>query len=419
MNRVHSHDKFGRKVFMRLWRLSERKELAVLVICAALILTGCGGGKAAEENGGRKSYSLIAEKADNAAGGKSQMELQSEGETETEDLQDGETSAANQEYSDDASEEGDNSSDKSEPDLEEVRKEMLVYRGQLAVDTLEFAKSVKEFKKLVDKVGGFIENETYSDDAEINTYYMVEEDEKRNLFTARVRVPSSQYDTIMNAASDIGDLRSKQSNAENVTQQYGTYQSELKVYETERRRYLKLLEKAKEDEYALKLEEKLFDLQIKIADLKSSITNLETDVAYSYIDITICEVVEYQHEILERDTFVQRLKETCSDSWEGFLNVMEGILFLLIRIWYYIVIAFVIFCVIRKFRKNKAGKGRTEEDGTATEEQPADASLPEDGTAMEEQPIDESLSEDETVMDEKSADASLPEEDVDVKKENE
>lgn len=388
-----------------LRKLSERKKLAVLVICAALVLVGCGSG-AAEENGGGKSY-FMAQKADNAAGGKSQMDFQSEEELGTEDYD--VESAANE---NDAASEGEETSQKeSGSELQKVRKEMLVYRGQLAVDTLDFAKSVKEFKKLVDKVGGFVENETYSDDAALDTYYVVEKDEKRNRFTARVRVPSSQYDTVMNAASDIGDLRSKQSNAENVTQQYSTYQSELKVYETERRRYLKLLEKATEDAYALKLEEKIFDLQVKIADLKSGITNLETDVAYSYIDITICEVVEYQHEVLKKDTFVQRLKETCSDSWESFLSVMEGLLFLLIRIWYYIVIGFAIFCLIQRIRKSRAGKGQTEGAQAVREGQPTDASLPEDETEVEGQPTDASLPEDETEVEEQPTDTSLSEED--------
>ena len=217
---------------------------------------------------------------------------------------------------------------------------------------------VTAFKKQIEKNGGFIETETFSDAADdYDDYYAVEEGDKHNLFTATVRIPSSKYNTVMDSAGDIGDLRSKESNAENVTQQYSTYQSELQVYETEYKRYLKLLKNAKEEKYALQLEGKIFDLQITIADLKSSITNIETDVAYSYIDITIREVIEYQSKMEEKETFLHRLKETCADSWMNFLGVLEGILFLLIHIWYYIVIALVVTYCILRFRKHKPKKG--------------------------------------------------------------
>lgn len=239
-----------------------------------------------------------------------------------------------------------------------INKEMLIYRGNLQIDTLDFEASVNAFKALLNEKGGFVESESYSDNGG-SGYYFVEESEKHNKYQATVRVPSKEYDGLMNSASDFGDVRSKFSNASNVTQQYSSYKSQLEVYEAQYSRYLSLLENASEDEYALQIENKLFEIQVEIADLKSGITNIENDVAYSYIDISITEVSKYEKEPAPKDTFLDRLKITCSDSWTRFLMLLEDIIFFVIMNVYYIVVLVVIIClVIRAIRKKrkKAGK---------------------------------------------------------------
>ncbi len=241
-----------------------------------------------------------------------------------------------------------------------IDKEMLVYRGELSVDTLDFNTSVSNFKSLINEKGGFIESESYTDNYSNNSYYAVDESSKHNMYTATVRVPSNAYDEVMNSATNLGDVRSRYSNASNVTQQYSTYQSQLEIYETEYNRYLTLLESATDDEYALMIENELFDIQIQIADLKSGITNIENDVAYSYIDITIKEVSEYEEEPEKTDTFFDRFKNTCKDSWDGFLEAMEEFLFWIIINIYGIIIFVVIVLLIwrfwRKKRNKRAGK---------------------------------------------------------------
>ncbi len=252
-----------------------------------------------------------------------------------------------------------------------VTKEMLVYRGELYIDTLDFEKSVNAFKALIEEKGGFVETESYTDNNDISGYYVIEERSKNNLYSATVRVPSTEYEAVMNSSAGLGDLRSRHSNASNVTQQYGTYQSQLEVYETKYKRYLKLLEEASEDKYALEIENELFDIQLAIANLKSGITNIENDVAYSYIDITIQQVKKYEEEPAATDTFIDRLRKTCSDSWSSFLQLLEDMLFYVIMNIYYILILAVIFILIIRYiikkRRKKAGERLSAEPEKALE----------------------------------------------------
>ena len=275
----------------KVWR-----KVIAAAVCAMMLCSGCGSNKSddhAREDMDYGNYVSVAQEATEAP--------------LDEEYDSVEMSAAGNSAEYEASEKGDSVSSESgignnapEPikgnTNSAIKKEMLVYRGDLCIDTLEFDNSVRDFKTIVEQKGGFVESESYSDSSSTSGYYAVEERKKHNLYTATVRVPSAEYDAIMNASTTLGDVRSRYSNATNVTQQYSTYKSQLEIYEAEYERYLTLLENATEDEYALMIENELFDIQIQIAELKSGITNIENDVAYSYIDITIKEVQEYVEE---------------------------------------------------------------------------------------------------------------------------
>ena len=238
-----------------------------------------------------------------------------------------------------------------------VDREMLVYRGVLKIDTLDFQAAVKEFKTTVKNKGGFVQDETYSDNSYSGGYYVVEDSKKHNVYTATVRVPSSEYENIMESSSNLGDVRERESDATNVTQEYGTCKAQLEIYEAEYARYLKLLEEAKDDSYALEIENQLFEIQMNIATLKSQITNLENDVAYSYIQITINEVEEYKEEVEEEDSFGERFKKTCVKSGKKFLSALEDILFFVVMniftIIFIAVIVIVIWLLIRRSIKKR------------------------------------------------------------------
>ena len=77
--------------------------------------------------------------------------------------------------------------------------------------------------------------------------------------------------------------------------------------------------------------------------------NIENDVAYSYINLDLNEVREYTEKpvVEETDTFGQRLKETLSDTWSGFLRFLEFLLFVAIRLMpYALFVALIVFIIV-------------------------------------------------------------------------
>ncbi|MBQ5334204.1 MAG: DUF4349 domain-containing protein, partial [Oscillospiraceae bacterium] len=235
--------------------------------------------------------------------------------------------------------------------------EMLVYTCNMTVDVLNFDESIEQFKESLDSFGGFVETENYSDGGGSNRWYN-ENEEKWQSYSATVRVPSSEYDAFCKAASELGDLRSKNASVENVSSEYYDLSTTLEIYEAKEQRYIELLADITNDEYAVTVEKELTELQIQIAKIKTRMNQIRTDVAYSFVNISINEVKEYKAEPVKTDTFGERLKNTISETASDFRIFLEGLLFLIISLFPYLVligiIVFIIISIRRKIKKKKA-----------------------------------------------------------------
>lgn len=239
---------------------------------------------------------------------------------------------------------------------ENIQREMLVYSCHMTVDTLDFDTSMTAFKNNIEMYGGFIETENFSDGGGGGRWYY-EDEEKWQSYTATVRIPSKNYEAFCNSAGDLGDMRSKTSNVENLSQEFNDLSTTLEIYEAKEQRYLALLADITEDEYAVAVEKELTDIQIQIAGIKTRMNQISTDVAYSYIYFTLNEVKEYVSEPVKTDTFFDRLAYTLKDAGETFLDFLEELLFLLIyTVPYLLIIGIIIFIIVKTVKKRRAKK---------------------------------------------------------------
>ncbi|MBO7448794.1 MAG: DUF4349 domain-containing protein, partial [Clostridiales bacterium] len=142
---------------------------------------------------------------------------------------------------------GSSSSSASADTKADAKKDMLVYRSTISIDTLEFDDAVTTLKTKVAEYHGFIENENQSDGTDSYGRYVVDEEEKDYRYTATIRIPSEYYDSFVNSTEGLGILRSKNSTVDNVTTIYGTLKSELEIYEAEYDRYLAKYEETTDD----------------------------------------------------------------------------------------------------------------------------------------------------------------------------
>lgn len=247
----------------------------------------------------------------------------------------------------------------------DIDREMLVYSCNMSIDTLDFASTVNGFKSLLDQYGGFIENENYSDGGSYGRWYS-ESTEKWQSYSATLRIPSRNYDAFCNSAGNLGDLRSKNASVQNLSSEYHDLSTTLEIYEAKEERYIALLSEITEDEYAIAVERELTDLQIDIARIKSRMNKINTDVSYSYVYITINEVKEYVSEPVKTDTFFDRLLNTINDTWIGFVEFWETLLFLIIRLLpYLVVIALLVVIILALTKKRRARKAQLRQERAA------------------------------------------------------
>ena len=246
-------------------------------------------------------------------------------------------------------------------DAPSVRQDMLVYTCHLSIDTLDYDTSIQTFKQMLTAAGGFIEQEKYSDGQSSDPYY-IEETDKQKLYTATVRVPHDRYDTFLNGADQLGDIRSKSSNVENLGQEYTDLNTSLQIYEAKEKRYIKMLSSITDDEQAIRVEKELTELQVKIAGIRTRMTEIRTDVDYSTVELQLREVTKYDEAPQQTDTFFQRLGNTITDTWKNFLVFLEALLFFFIRIMPYAVIIGLIALVILWITKKRKEKTEKEVD---------------------------------------------------------
>lgn len=243
-----------------------------------------------------------------------------------------------------------------------IRKEMLVYSCNMSVDVLEFDNALESLKQSLDTYGAFPEKENYHDGKSAGKW-VYEDDESWKSYNATIRVPSKNYEEFCEFIANLGDLRKKDANVDNLTSEYYDLSTTLEIYEAKEQRYIELLSTIDDEQTAIAIEKELTDIQIQISKLVTRMNEIQTDVAYSYVYVTINEVREYvedEPEDIKEDTFGQRLKETVSGSFSVFLTLMEKLLFIFIYLLPHIItlgiFAFIILLIIKAVNKFKKPK---------------------------------------------------------------
>lgn len=334
------------------------RKYGVVFVIACLLMTGC----TSAETSTVESAKGLPNTADSSAskGDGFNYITDDVDEPAVEDSADAEASKSN---SDKKAE--NNSVGNKQNTTNRVDKEKLVYRCNMAIDTLEYNDSVKKFRDLIKKYDGFVENETEADDGNMNGYYVYDElkkGKKHSTYTATVRIPSAKYDDFLEETGGIGEVRTKNANVENVSQSYYNLQAELEVMEAKYQRYLEMLKTATTTKDIITIESTITDIEVQINQIKTQLNRYDNDVAYSYVSVTIKEVEKIVPEE-EQGT----VKNDFEQSWEAFGQVCHGLFVVFLYFMPYLIVILVIllivfFATMPVRKKHKAAKKLAKEN---------------------------------------------------------
>lgn len=229
-------------------------------------------------------------------------------------------------------------------------EEKLVYYCDLEIETLDYAGTLASVKEAIQQYGGIIQSEEETDSS-YDWYY---EDYRKTSGTMRnyieVRVPSANYESFISSLDGVGKITSKSTSIENISQQYYDTTTQIEALQIQEKNLLEMLEKCETIEDMITVQDRLTTVQSDLNRLQTSKQYMDVDVAYSYVNINIEEVMEYHYdeEPIKTNTFVDRLTNTIKSTGRGFLRFLETLLFVVIRLIPYLIIVAVICFLFRK-----------------------------------------------------------------------
>lgn len=236
-------------------------------------------------------------------------------------------------------------------------EQKLIYVCDMHMQTLNYVESVAYIREKTAKYGGIIESESESD-SNYNWYMEGARTTGTRSMYLVLRIPTGSYQAFLDDMNGTGKILSRSSSVQNITKQYNDKSVEISALMTQEERLLAMMDQAETIEDMIAIEERLTEAQTQLNKYRSQLEQMDTDVAWSTVNLNIEEVVQYSPVTgpEKTETFVDRLKNTLKWTWNFFFELLEGVLFFLIRMIPVIIIGGVLFLPLRAIWKAIRGR---------------------------------------------------------------
>ncbi len=219
---------------------------------------------------------------------------------------------------------------------QEVIKKKIIKDGRMSIEVQELEAAKSRIDTLIKKLGGYYDNESFHNSDWESSYSL------------KIRLPHSNFEHFIETIENgKGELKYKEIDARDVTDQFIDLETRLSNKRSYLKRYNELLAKAQTVKDILEIEEKIRGIEEEIESTTGRLIYLSDLVDYSTLDLTVSKPKDFKYTPAARGSFVEKLKQSLSKGWYGFVDF----LLFLIRLWpFWIVVAIVIYFV-KKFRK--------------------------------------------------------------------
>ncbi|MBM3497294.1 MAG: DUF4349 domain-containing protein [Armatimonadetes bacterium] len=157
----------------------------------------------------------------------------------------------------------------------EARRE-IIYTAALTVEVDDVDAAVAEGQQAAKAAGGWLGGKT----AQVNG-------EGNKTATVTIRVPSAKFEALMETLRDLGDLRSENTRAEDVTRQMVDLEARLKNLRREEEVVAELFKRQGKITDVLQVEQELSRVRGQIEQIQGELGYLRENVAWSTITLTV------------------------------------------------------------------------------------------------------------------------------------
>ena len=235
-----------------------KRTLSVVGLVALVVLAGCGGAGSAGGGGGDAGY-------EQATGGDAGQPEATGAPTQEPNVQaDAGSDAADSDGGSDATDD-----------------RAIIRTGTVAVEVADFESARSNLTTTVQGYGGYV-SDSREDRREIDN-------ETWTRGEVVLRVPSEDFDALVDDARALGEVQSVETNSRDVTDQLVDIEARLENLRAEREQLRTLYDQANTTEDVLAVQRELSDVQQEIERLEARQQSLEDQVAYSTLTVRLSE----------------------------------------------------------------------------------------------------------------------------------
>lgn len=299
------------------------KKVLILLLCTALLLSGCGAGKS--------SYAA------------------------NEQAYPAETAAASYDGGTYDAASGDSGSG---AELPQGRKFIITMNVDAETDDLDSA--LNRLNTALAEANGYIQDQNiYNGSA----YYSGRRYRSASL---TLRIPTDSLEGFQADVASLANVTSSSRSSEDVTLQYVDTESRITALKTEQDRLMELLSQAETMADLLEIESRLTQVRSDLESYTSQLKVLENQVDYATMYLSLSEVTEYTP--VAEKTRLQKIGEGFVKSLKDLGNgILDFGVWILVELPYLIVIGLVGFGVYRLVKKLRKKKGKKETPPKADE----------------------------------------------------
>ena len=219
---------------------------------------------------------------------------------------------------------------------DEVIKKKIIKDGKLSIEVTDLTKSKTDIDTLVRAVGGYYDSESLN-----NT-------DNESAYELKIRIPIEKFELFISKIDKgEGKVLTKDINARDVTDEFIDLETRLANKRNYLVRYQELLKKAKSVKEILEIQEKVRALEEEIESKTGQLKYLNDLVDYSTLELKIIQKKDYKFIPEQRVKFSEKLKQSVSQGWYGFVDF----LLLILSNWVFIFFTVLLIYILFKYRK--------------------------------------------------------------------
>ena len=193
----------------------------------------------------------------------------------------------------------------ADADTDTERK--IIQRASLRIEVKDFQSSSDAVIDIVERSNGFI-SDSHS--------YVTDTGRKRGSIT--IRIPADRFIAVINEIECVGDVKSKDTSGEDVTEEYIDLTARLNNSERQEQRLLEILDMANNTKEVLEVEREVWRVRTEIERLTGRIKYLENRVELATISVSLYEPEPITHSWGIRDAI--------RSAFGGFVSVVRGLI---------------------------------------------------------------------------------------------